>query len=57
MPRGSNSEVEQSRVNSREDAPERMTTRGTGTKPHEKRGYGRDSMQKNKDSNRKTPMG
>ena len=56
MPRGSNSEVESSRVSSRENAPERVAKSGTGPKSHEKRGYGRDSMQRNKDSNRKTSM-
>jgi hypothetical protein len=57
MPRGSNTEAEKSRVMSREDAPERSIKSGTGVHPHEKIGFGRTSMQKNKDSNRKTPMG
>lgn len=54
MARGSNSEVEQGRVSSREDAPERAATKGTGPASHEKTGYGRSSMQKNSDSKRKT---
>lgn len=54
MPRGSNGQAEINRVKSRENAPERAIKSGTGTVPHEKVGFGRGSMQKNKDSKRKT---
>lgn len=48
MPRGSNSEAEQERINRNEDKPERSAGKsGTGVEKHEKNGYGNESMQSN----------